>query len=151
MAGITNKFSKWTPMANPIRYAISTNQRLECFSLATFSHLRIHQKVSVVKKLEEAYTSASTAENQKVSEKVNVNAPTAPAPIMASVCQLSKASPALTIIFLAKWVIVQNINITVSALVTAETMFTQKATLLGSDAIRLNTLPIIRKSGAPGG
>jgi len=46
---------------------------------------------------------------------------------------------------------VQNINITVKALVTAETMFTQKATWLGSEAIRLKMRPIIKKSGAPGG
>jgi hypothetical protein len=116
-----------------------------------FSHFKIHQKVSVVKKLDEAYTSASTAENQKVSEKFKVNAPTIPENMIAIDCQPS-ASPLFTNIFFARCVIVQNINMTVKALVTAETIFTQKATLVtSSPAIKEKTLPIIKKSGAPGG
>jgi hypothetical protein len=47
---------------------------------------------------------------------------------------------------------VQNMNNTVNALVVAETMFTQKATLLTSPIdSNEKTRPIIKNKGAPGG
>ncbi len=42
--------------------------RLECLSSAIFSHFKIAQKTTAVKKEEVAYTSPSTAENQNESE-----------------------------------------------------------------------------------
>jgi hypothetical protein len=46
---------------------------------------------------------------------------------------------------------VQKVNITHNALVTAETIFTIKATFEGSAAKSVKTLPIIKNNGAPGG
>ena len=53
------------------------------FSSATFSHLRIAQKTSAVKNADEAKTIASSAENQKESEKPYAIYPTRPADITA--------------------------------------------------------------------
>ena len=72
-----------------------------------------------------AYTSDSTAENQKVSEKVYANAPTNPAPIILIRVPWSISSSFLTRIFFAKAVIVQNKNRMVNALETAEPTFIQ--------------------------
>ena len=52
-------------------------------------------------------TMASTAENQKESEKANARAPTAPAPMMAIVFSGVRTSPFVVISFLARWVMVQ--------------------------------------------
>src|SRR5678809_526309 len=51
------------------------------------SHFKIAQKANPVKKEESAYTSPSTALNQKESEKVYAKAPTTPAPITVYVCK----------------------------------------------------------------
>ena len=70
MAGIANKFSKCTPIESPTINEINTIQRSACFSSAMFSHFKIAQNTTAVHKEDIAYTSVSTAENQKVSENV---------------------------------------------------------------------------------
>ena len=57
-------------MESPIMYAINISQRSASGSSATASHFRMAQKTMAVKKLDMAYTSASTAENQAESLKV---------------------------------------------------------------------------------
>ena len=49
MAGITSKFSKWTPMAKPIMKAIRIIQRRLCGWSATASQRSIAQNVTAVK------------------------------------------------------------------------------------------------------
>ena len=68
--GITSKFSKWTPIDAPVRKAINTIQRIEVGSSASSSHFKMAQKTAAVNKLLIAYTSPSTAENQKESDQV---------------------------------------------------------------------------------
>ena len=70
MAGIVSKLSKCTPIDSPIRYDIKINHLDELALSDSFSHFIMHQKVTAVKKDDIAYTSPSTAENQK--ESVNV-------------------------------------------------------------------------------
>src|SRR5688572_2042476 len=48
------------------------------FTVSSSSHLRIAQKTTAVKKADMAYTSPSTALNQKESENVNARLPMAP-------------------------------------------------------------------------
>ena len=69
-AGIVRRFSRWMPMERPIRKAISTIQRFAWGSSAPSYHLHMAQKTRAVTREDIAYTSPSTAENQKVSEKV---------------------------------------------------------------------------------
>ena len=74
-----------------------------------------------VKKEEVPYTSASTAENQKVSEKVYASAPTIAAPMITDVWVVSGAIVLSgTINFFAKCEIVQKRNNIESALVSAD-------------------------------
>ncbi|MNT89337.1 hypothetical protein D3C72_2300500 [compost metagenome] len=58
------------PIDKPIIYAIKSNHLSAPVSLAFASHFRIPQKTIAVNKDDNAYTSDSTAENQKLSEKV---------------------------------------------------------------------------------
>ena len=110
------------------------------------------QNTKAVKNDDIAYTSASTAENQMESEKVQTSPPTNPEPITAIICPEFKASSALTNIFLAKCVIDQKRNSTVKAAENTLNMLTQKATCsTSSPAKRENIRPINKKNGAPGG
>ena len=70
MAGIHSKLSKCTPILKPVRYAMRISQRSLRGSSATFSHFRMSQNTTAVKRLEKAYTSPSTALYQKVSLQV---------------------------------------------------------------------------------
>ena len=70
MGGMHNKASNCTPMPNPSRKQMRMSQRVLCASCATFSHFRMAQNVSAVKRDDIEYTSASTALNQKVSLQV---------------------------------------------------------------------------------
>ena len=73
-------------MLRPIRKAMSTIQRSACGVSAVSYHLVMAQKTMAVKRLDMAYTSPSTALNQKVSEKQYTRAPTRPEPMMAIAC-----------------------------------------------------------------
>src|SRR5471030_1386449 len=87
-------------------------------SSAWASHFNIAQKTIAVQSDDSANTMVSTAENQKVSVKVNSSAPTNPAPIISIWRDLS-ASP-LGVNFLARAVMVQNKNIIVAPLASAD-------------------------------
>ena len=69
MAGTVSRFSRWTPMATPTNRLIKTSQRSACGSSLCSSHFRMAQNTNAVKNELMAYTSPSTAENQKVSLK----------------------------------------------------------------------------------
>ena len=83
------------------------------------------QNTKAVKNEDIAYTSASTAENQMESEKVQTSPPTNPAPITAIICPAFNISSALINIFLAKCVIDQKRNSTVNAAENTLSMLTQ--------------------------
>ena len=102
-----------------------------------------------VKKDDVPYTSASTAENQNVSEKVYAKPPIKPLPKIAIVSP-NEGSSFLVINRLVKWVIDQKRNSIVKALARAERIFIITAALCGP-AKRVKNLPIIIKRGAPGG
>src|SRR5580692_12328046 len=72
-------------------------------------------------------TMASSAENQKESEKVKANAPTAPAPMMAIICSKETISPFGTTSLFARWVIVQNRKRMVKPLLMEDSRFTWTA------------------------
>ena len=68
-AGMVRRFRRWTPMDKPIRKAIRTIHLPEWGSSAVSYHRHIAQNTSAVNRELMAYTSPSTALNQKVSEK----------------------------------------------------------------------------------
>jgi len=109
---------------------IKMSQRLECGSLATFSHFKMAQKTMAVKNDEKPYTSASTAENQNESEKVYANPPTKPLPKIAMVW-LSVGTLSLVITLLVRWVMVQNRNKMVNALARTVNVFISTAASSG--------------------
>ena len=65
---------KWTPNDKPIKNEISNNHLSPLSFSKSLSHLNPAQKVEERKSIANAYTSVSTALNQKLSEKVNANA-----------------------------------------------------------------------------
>ena len=114
------------------------------------SHLSTAQKATAVKKELMAYTSPSTAENQKLSENVYANAPTAPAPSTAMTPALSRFSlPPNS--FAESAVMVQKRNKMLNELESALNAFTIKAWFSGEPANWPKRLPINWKKGAPGG
>ncbi len=70
IAGITNKESMCTPNDNPVTKLISTNHLFPLGVSSSLSHFKPSQNKSAIKKEDIAYTSPSTALNQKLSEKV---------------------------------------------------------------------------------
>ena len=75
MAGIVSIAIKCTPNESPIKKQISNNHLSPLLLLKSFSHLSPHQNVADKKSIASAYTSVSTALNQKLSENVNAKAP----------------------------------------------------------------------------
>ena len=73
---------------------MNSSHLLESDAFSNASHLRIAQNATAVKNIDMAYTSASTAENQKVSEKAKASDPVTPEPIntSASLAWRSKCS-----------------------------------------------------------
>ena len=127
-------------------------QRLASASSSTSSHLNAAQTTMAVKKEDIAYTSASTAENQKLSEKVYTKAPINPDNNRIMLSDLVNESKVLFKILRPMRTIVQCKNKMVKALDTTDIIFTQKATRLTSPrANNENMRPINKKSGAPGG
>ena len=82
---MVSRLRRCTPIESPVRNAIRMIHLSAYLSSATFSHLSIAQKTIAVKNAEDAYTSPSTAENQKESVNEYATAPTAPAPITAAI------------------------------------------------------------------
>ena len=66
---------KWTPNDKPIKNDIRSNHLSPLSFSKSLSHLNPAQNVVERKSIAKAYTSDSTALNQKLSEKVKVNAP----------------------------------------------------------------------------
>ena len=127
-------------------------QRLASASSSTNSHLNAAQTTIAVKKDDMAYTSASTAENQKLSENVYTNEPINPDNNKIVLSDLVKESNVLFKILRPMRTMVQCKNKIVSALDTTDIIFTQKATRLTSPrASNENMRPISKNSGAPGG
>ena len=127
-------------------------QRLASASSSTSSHLNAAQTTIAVKKEDIAYTSASTAENQKLSEKVYTKAPINPDNNRMILSDLVNESKVLFKILRPIRTMVQCKNKMVKALDTTDIIFTQKATRLTSPrANKENMRPINKKSGAPGG
>ena len=137
-------------MDNPIRYAIRISHLSACFSSATFSHFNIAQKTTAVKSEDVPYTSPSTAENQKVSEKAYAIAPTSPLAKTAIICPLV-ISLFVEINFFARCVIVQKRNMIVKALARADRAFIILAASTLLPANKVATRAIIICKGAPGG
>src|SRR5690554_383598 len=109
------------------------------------------QKTAAVKRLDMAYTSPSTAENQKLSENVKAKPPTTPDPITAIMVPVSIGSRGLILSnFIAKWVMVQKRNRMVNELLSADiTLMDTGTSSVGTNAE--NKRPMSMKSGAPGG
>ena len=104
-----------------------------------------------MKKLDIAYTSPSTAENQNESLNVYAKAPTNPAPKTAYIFPFVN-SPVFSASLRANAVIVQNKKRMVNALQRPDTALIIIPTLLVSPkANKLKKFPINRNKGAPGG
>ena len=66
---------KWTPNERPIKKAINNNHLSPLMLSKSFSHLSPAQNVADKKSIAKAYTSDSTALNQKLSENIKARAP----------------------------------------------------------------------------
>ena len=150
MAGMASKFSKWTPMDSPIKYAMTRIHRRCPGSSATFSHFKMAQNTSAVNNEDNAYTSPSTAENQKLSLNVYANAPTAPAPMTAQRSAVLASPEGSAIIFFAKCVMLQKRNKMVNELLRAESELAKTAAVSGVAKIIKKRARSMKK-GAPGG
>ena len=70
MAGMVSNAIKCTPNDSPTTNEISNNQRSPRGSCKLSVHLMPNQNIADINSIAIAYTSASTALNQKLSEKV---------------------------------------------------------------------------------
>ena len=131
-AGMVRRFSRCTPILRPIRKVMSTIQRLAWGSSACSYHLHMAQKTRAVKKEDMAYTSPSTALNQKVSEKQYAKAPTAPEAKIAIACPVVSPFVSAFATLLAKNTMVKYSRKMVRALSTAFMAFTATAACCAS-------------------
>src|ERR671912_671691 len=105
---------------------MSNNHRFAFDSSSITSHFNIAHTTKAVKNEDIPYTSASTAENQADSEKVNDNAPTIPAPISTHIfSSVSSASFVTFMIFLPNKTIDQKRNRTAKELANTLLKFIQ--------------------------
>ena len=121
---------------------MSNNQRSPLGVFISCSHRRLSQNKSERIQVAMAYTSASTALNQKLSEKQKASAPITALPKNA------KASLVVSIAlkagnFLSRRVKVQNKNRIVKALEKTDIKFTSKAICSGPLANKEKKAPII--------
>ena len=70
IAGITSNDNMWTPKDNPTTKLINNNHLFPLGKCISFSHFNPSQNKIAIKKDDIAYTSPSTALNQKLSENV---------------------------------------------------------------------------------
>ena len=103
-----------------------------------------------MKSEESAYTSASTAEYQKVSENAYARAPVKPAPVMIMISEIDQELSFITILA-ARLVILQKRKRMVNALASADIIFILMATFEVLPAKRVKKRPSSIKKGAPGG
>ena len=133
IAGIASKPIKCTPNERPIIKEISINHLSPSGFSMFSSHLRPSQNSIAIIIVAIAYTSASTALNQKLSEKVKHNDPKKEEPsIRVALCLLISLSTDL--IFFPIIVMVRNRKKIVKALAITDIMFIVKAILSFSDA-----------------
>ena len=118
---------------------------------ACSSHLRIIQNTAAVNRDDMAYTSASTAENQKVSDQQYARAPTTPAPMRENACPADRVPlpPFFSMMRRPRWTIVRYRKNMVNAEQRALMMFTAMAACSG-DANMVKNLAIIWNTGLPG-
>ena len=120
-------------------------------SSATSSHFRMAQNTIAVQRFDIPKTLASTAENQKESEKVNAIDPTNAAAKMLHILVLV-ISPSFAMILRASMVMVQNRKRMVKLLERLSMALISRATLaVFPKANRAKMRPIIWNVGAPGG
>lgn len=143
MEGIASRAMKCTPNDIPMTSEIKSSHLFpRGVSMASTQRSPSHKSSASIK-VAAAYTSVSTALNQKVSEKVKVSAPikqlprTAIAVLLVIVCV-----PSFTT-FIRIFVDDQNMNKIAKALVRAESIFTMAATLSGAVANIAIKAPII--------
>ena len=79
---MVNKAIKWTPKDNPTTNEMINNHLFPRGKCISASHRNPNQSSKAIKVVAIAYTSASTALNQKLSEKVKAKAPTKALPNM---------------------------------------------------------------------
>ena len=120
---------------------------------ARFSHFRMSQNTSAVQNEENAYTSPSTAENQKVSLHAYMSAPHIPdANITVIFSGLISCASSLTIRRFTRWVMVQNRSNMVAALSSPDMALTISATLVTSPNAKLaKNRAASMNMGLPGG
>ena len=151
MAGITKIVIKCTPTANPIIKEIRIIQRSER-SESSFSHFRISQnnRADIIEPI--PYTSPSTAENQKESEKAKAKAPTIPLPNMAICCESVNSDLSSSCNNrCAKCVILQNKNNIAKALAVADIKLISIGIRVGSPKDKVDkAAPSNWKKAAPG-
>src|SRR5690554_6040291 len=123
--------------------AINNNHLLPRGSSIASTHRKPSQSKSANIKVAIAYTSVSTALNQKVSEKVKVSAPIKLLPKTAIAVVFVMLSVFNRTIFIRILVDAQNINKIAKALETAETILTIYATFSGDEANIAAKAPII--------
>ena len=150
MEGIVSNAIKCTPNDNPISSAISSSHLLPLGSCMASPHFRPAQNRSAMNNDAMAYTSASVALYQKLSEKRKARLAVKALPKTAFAL-LEVISPFVLTIFVNKMVTDQNINSMVNADESTDTMLIIKPVCCGEVANMANIDPIIWNSGAPGG
>lgn len=150
MDGMVSKAIKCTPKESPMSNEIINNQRFPRGVCMSSSQRKASQNNKAINKEAIAYTSASTALAQKLSEKVKASEPTIELPKTTMALFLSN-SVYDDIIFLNNIEDDQNINNMVKALENTEVMLTIKAMFSLLKANMEKNAPIIWNKGAPGG
>ncbi len=142
-------------MDKPPAYTVNNNQRSLLGLSGKLYHLTVDQSVSVVKKVDIAYTSPSTAENQIEVQKAVVKPATKPAPAVAQLCPWSISPSRPTKDNFVRSIQVQAIKAAAKAVQVLDIKLTAKAILAGSAEKKLptqaNRRPTKRNNGAPGG
>ncbi len=133
----------------------NTSQRSYFASSGARYHFTVAQKVKVVNKVESAYTSPSTAENQtEVAKAVHKPATRPAAPKAMSAAPSGSPSPSVKVRAPSSMVI-SAISMAAPAEARPESMFTEKAIIAGSSlnappkSVKIR--PISKNKGAPGG
>ena len=109
MEGMARNPINWIPKVSPTKKAIRMRYRLPRGFSRLSVHFRPSHNSSDIMKLAMAYTSVSTALNQKLSENVRARQPTSPLPRMAMAWALFRASSPPTS-FRPRLVMVQNMK-----------------------------------------
>src|SRR5690606_21706272 len=143
-------------MERPAAYTVKTSQRSLSRVSGRLYHLMADQRVRVVKKLDMAYTSPSTAENHTDVAKAAVRPATIPAVARAICAPVSSSSASRpTRAILPRIIVDHATNMAAKAVQIEDMRLTAKAIFSGLSErispIQANIRPTIRKRGAPGG